>query len=207
MKKIVSAVALAVCCIGSAHAGLLSVEGGVTTRLPGSHNPNTGETRPGMTVIQGANIKATAAVKLTYTYLGYEASWRNIFGSVGGTFINKTTAKGTEITEVLSDTGWLDFNFRTPKGTVKNGLNNSAGSFKPSFFVSYAGQNSYYIGLNDDGGSIDRDYDDMILKVTAVAYNCPNPPKPPKPPKPVPAPAPIVLLGLGLLGISLRKKK
>ncbi|MCX4025323.1 PEP-CTERM sorting domain-containing protein [Endozoicomonas sp. SM1973] len=201
MKKALGVLALSLAGTTSATAGLLSIEGGQAGTLPGNHNPSGGITKPGLQVTYGGNLKADANVNLTYEFLGSEASFENIFLTINGqSFNNKQSQAGQEIFDSVLQGNWLNFSFQTPHTTVANGNNNDnnihqADLLKPSFFLAAAGENSFYIGLNDDGGHFDYDFDDMVLKVTAT-----------KTPTPVPVPGTVALIGLGLLALRKRNR-
>ncbi|WP_163832641.1 PEP-CTERM sorting domain-containing protein [Spartinivicinus ruber] len=200
MKKALSVLALSLASATSATAGLLSIEGGQVGTLPGNHNPSGGITQPGLQVTYGGNLKANSNVNLTYEFLGSEASFENIFLTINGqSFNNKQSQAGQQIIDSMLQGNWLNFSFKTPHATVANGNNNGRNNLKgdllkPSFFLAAAGENSFYIGLNDDGGAIDYDFDDMVLKVTAT-----------KTPTPVPVPGTVALIGLGLLALCKRR--
>ena len=145
-------------------------------------------------------------------------SYRN----AGGLISAGSTANGSALLITSATSFWLTIDTWTPTGTtfasnVMNGVYNQFAAFtygSPTFASSggvatFNGTNygqQFYIGAEDNGctsnactrpdGSpgrnSDRDYNDMLLRVTAV---------------PEPASVALVAMGLGLVGIVARRRR
>lgn len=160
-------------------------------------------------------LSLNSAAKVTFTYLGKEASYLNAFLSIdgrrpGGVFDTKNSSVGDSFT-ISADVGLLNFGFGTlptgkAGGSSKKGSKNKNGSY---FFNSgkatdskdiglayssiFNGGKSIILGFNDIA-RVDADYDDLVVRVDVA---------------PVPLPAAGLLLtgGLGALGVASRRRK
>ena len=162
--------------IGSAKASTVGTEpiGLATNDIVG---PQTG--------YFGANLYASGALTIEYTYLGKEAGFDNAFLVLGNTkFDTNTTSPGSTAFETLAAAGQLNFSFYTnlPAGaSVANGSNTDIKAdlsyTGPNFFVSFydpTGQTtnlgaygygySGIIALDDGGAGPDKDFDDLVVK-------------------------------------------
>lgn len=193
MYKIIISVAILMLSIGSVSASILDVRtpSSTSTSLPVGYNP--APTEPAIsfdTIAYGADLWGNGAFNYTFEYLGYEAGWTNYFISGLSMFNNKTTSIGSTISGTQLTSGWLDFSFQTPYGSVTNGSNNTPGGGRvaPNFFIAYDSTDLgvMFLGLNDDGSSIDADFDDLVVKITVSA---------------VPEASSVYFLMFGLIGL------
>lgn len=190
MNKIIISVAILILSIGSVSASILEVRtpSSTTASLPTGYDPAPISFD---TIAYGADLWGNGAFNYTFEYLGSEAGWTNLFISGTEVFNNHSTVIGSTISGTQSTSGWLNFSFETPNnGTVTNGSNiiPDGTITPPNFFIAYNSNdlNTMFLGLNDDGSSIDGDYDDLVVKITVSA---------------VPEAASIYFLMFGLIGL------
>ena len=147
----------------------------------------------------GREVHLNQESDVTFTAVFSESSYQNAFISIGGVLYDNVI-DGATTTERLGG-GLIPFSFLvqdTGLG-VSNGVNQQAWEEtgpQPHFAVSEVLEdgNSWLIGLQDDGNSIDYDFDDFVLRMTVEPVN-------------VPEPMPAMLLGLGLIGVGLTRLK
>ena len=154
--------------------------------------------------VYGATVSQTEPGSLVIDLLGFEAGFHNIF-ALGGSFDTEDFSSNTVVATSLSSPldsfgtsgvgGVLAFMFATDAGTVTNANNqdNSVGTLGlPNFFVSQLSPNQIVLWLDDSGASIDRDYDDMVIRITET---------------PLPLSFPLYVTGLGIMGLLAWRKK
>lgn len=171
-------------------------EGGNTT----CYNPK-GEAAALMedlTVFDGSNpgpgLYVTGNKQIKVTFLGYEA------GKLANTETLSISLSGTELFNKISvvgssysfqGSGVLDFGFRSKAAGGTLALNNGTfeGSAAIGFSKIYDGR-TIYAFFDDAGAGDDRDFDDMVVKISAV-----------------PLPAGFALLGTAVAALGLRRRR
>jgi hypothetical protein len=193
-------------------AGVIPAGGGFNELLSSPLFGNSGST----TGTYGANVSQIGNASLKYDFLGFEAGFANTYKSLnagGQTFDTETfnPSNNTHATSLTSPLGsfttagvggavavLLNFIFTTNSGSgsVANGANvdNQLGTSNlPNFFVSILKDKSLVLWLDDAGAGPDRDYDDLVVRISEV---------------PLPQSFPLFAGGLGLLGLLwLRQRK
>lgn len=163
----------------------LNLQGGVT---PYVTTATTQFVAVGSQVSVGGNLYLNAPSDLTFTFLGANASYLNEFRT-GFMSIFNTDPVGTSITRtVYGDKMQFKFKGNSAATLLKNGDNTFSEDVKFATLFNHGGYDA--ILLFDDGGNyVDEDYDDMVIGIN------------------VPAPATVAMLGLGLLGFGLMRKR
>lgn len=158
-----------------------------------------------------ANLGANQKGIVTYTFLGASAYNTDTFtvtgSSIAGSnpFNNQTTAFGTTITDTITGPGPLGFKFTdvsVGNDTVSNGCigNSCKGAFgildqKGGYNIG--GKNYVALLVYNDTGSKDGDLNDMIIGVNSKCIS----------PVPEPESYGMMMVGLGLMGFMVRRKK
>ena len=140
---------------------------------------------------------ANAAGTATFTYLGQESGYANLFKfSVGSQSLTEGNNVGDFISGMVG-AGALSFSFDTvsPAGSFANGtLAGNARMVYVANKVTTAGTFDYVIGFNDSC-ACDGDYDDFVVGVKFANA------------VPEPETYAMLLAGLGLLGFAARRRK
>jgi hypothetical protein len=178
-----------------------------------SFDPNSGLTYSGTSFVSSiskislgtlsASGISSSGATVTYTYLGKEAGYKNIFFAPVGTpefsinIVNGLPAIGTTVTKTMASDGVLDFAFEGDTGNfaINGGLwspNASIGLIAEAYSGSL-GAFDYIIGYNDSFAP-HNDWDDMVIGVNIA-------------PIPEPETYAMLLAGLGLMGFVARRRK
>ena len=136
---------------------------------------NATSTTPGLLLDEGTLIEVT--------FLGKEAGAQNYAFSLGGTISNWDAIGSSYITYVSA--GTLDFSFSSNLGTVASNDGTVGGDAAIGF-------SSIYAFFDDSGANGDRDFDDMVVRISVV---------------PLPAGGLLLLTALGGFAAARRKKK
>lgn len=187
---------------GSAAASSLTFAGGTNATLigvSGTFNPNWwGGFTPGdynlTSMQQGGTLSLSGPANVTYTFVGREAAYNNLFRSfvigdlVDGQQIKAgTNPLGTSITFTGVTGGMLNFGFKS-QGT---GTLFGNGSVSTGLILGQNGQSGLIL-FNDTAG--DKDFDDMVIRVSVT-------------PVPEPETFAMLLAGLGLMGAVARRRR
>jgi hypothetical protein len=137
-------------------------------------------------------LSLSGPAQITVEFIGKEAGAVNTAFSVGGGSILNTDAIGTMYSFFQDVGGTLNFSFASGLGSIagSEGFSGGAGvafSFCDACTLVYA----YF---DDSGAGEDRDWDDMVVKITVDAV-------------PVPAAGFMLLGGLGGLAALRRRRK
>lgn len=198
---------------GLAHGGLIDVVANPGGALAPVSADNSYASRDTGTFVadqfydSGNNVLVSHSViatflgpfRLTFTYLGKEASYKGSFLYKGLEVFNTGfSVPGARFSAVHSaGPGKIDFGFSsvkhggTPAGSVSNlGEGNQAPLYNYTIFEGAA---DHMILSLDDNNRVDDDHDDMLVMMKALSVR-------------VPEPGTLALLGLGLAGLIFARK-
>lgn len=142
---------------------------------------------------QGYNgqLSALNDTVFTITYLGKEASNQNFFLQSGAFYFNTDTAVVGQTYEFQITGGVIDFGFTGSGGLTAENKVGGSNINNIFYLLDSSNPGSFNIGFND-GGSLDTDADDLVVRVSAV---------------PVPAALPLLATAFGAFGIARRRNK
>lgn len=216
MRKLHSVLAATILTLsaGAASAATLSIVGGTPLSFGGSahydatcesghttcYDPNgpAALLTEDLTYFDGAmpgpGVHVNGNKRIKVTFLGYEAgklanTETSSFLLNGSELFNKSSAIGASYSFVGHDV--LDFGFSSKANGGTTALNDGTfiGGAAIGFSKIYNG-NTIYAFFDDSGAAKDRDFDDMVVKISAV-----------------PVPAGFVLLGTAMAGFGLRRRR
>jgi hypothetical protein len=199
MKRIVLGVFLSAI-LGAAQAGTLEVlNSSVITfnNYDGQPASITGAESSGL----WGYLSATSAGKFIATYLGNESAYVDKFSlNIGGTLL-ETNSLGSTVSMTVNGPGTVGFSFSDDQGTGSgHTFSNGQSQTLPLGFAIMKGQTNkygtfdYILGFNDSYTG-DADYDDFVVGVKFVSA------------VPEPQTYLMLLVGIGLIGFSARRRK
>jgi hypothetical protein len=198
MKRLILSILLATLS-AAAQAGTLEIANSSNVTFSGYDGAPLGVTGV-ETAGSWGSLYTTSAGTFYATYLGNESSYVDSyhFGAGNGALLESNNVGATVSQSVGA--GTVNFSFSDNAGlghTFKNGDQQQ----KPFGFAIMNGQSNkygtfdYILGFNDSYAG-DADYDDFVVGVRFVAA-----------PVPEPETYAMMLAGLGLLGVSVRRRK
>ena len=160
-----------------------------TVSAPLAGNDVTGDT-------QGYNGQLSAITDsvFTVTYLGKEAGNQNFYLQSGAFYFDTNTAVVGQTYEFFVTAGVIDFGFTGNGGVTAENKVGGTDINNIYYLLDNSAEGFINIGFND-GGSLDLDADDLVVKVSAVNA------------VPVPAALPLLASALGAFGIARRRNK
>jgi hypothetical protein len=191
-----AAVAAAVFLSTAASAVTFGVSGGSNYALPSNYDPvptSLPDIGVGTVVSRNGTLSLDGPTKVTFSYIGSEAGYQNVFEVAGtGYFDNKAASNPSFSLDLGAGNVSLAFSTASPAGTATNGA--TSGYYASIAFYQVSPTLVY--ALFNDRSQSDKDYDDMVVRLEIA---------------PVPLPAAAFLLmgalvGLGGLGAHGRRK-
>ncbi len=196
---------------GAASATGLSIIGGAAGTIPGGAVVNDAlgplSLANPLGGFYGSRIDLKGPAKVTFTLLGWEAGFANVFNGPGGSFSTEGNAGHLSNLEfdaggiasfmTVLGAGPIAFSFVSPLGVAANGTNPLNVPGVVNFFATFGDAtatmgDSLYLFLDDLGGGDDDNHDDLVVRIDVT---------------PVPLPAGIWLFGTALGGLGLLGRK
>lgn len=192
--------------LGSTTQGSLTIGNAAAVSFSGydgSAAQTTGTLSQGYT----GTLTALTAGTISFTYLGHESTFDNVFNFNGQHLYQSLSTGGTLSAKVGAGTvnfgftshAWGLFGWDTVNYT--NGSNIGAMAFMPAVNTTKYGNFDFVIGFNDKrpGSSAgDRDFDDFVVGVKFV---------PKITPPAIPEPGTWALMALGLAGVAVAARR
>lgn len=214
-----AALIMSLVAFGNANAATFTIQGGTAGVLPGDFDPSGLAAMqadgvnvnsaiqifgPGTTTSQGLFV-SPQNVQLTFTFMGKEAGdtdgAQDALTYNGSTMFLNTAAIGSQATATFNvggNPGLVPFLFVDQSSggnpTATNGGPISAGT---EIAFDIINSTTAYAFFDDGGGGPDRDFDDMVVKITAANLTT----------TPLPATLPLFAGGLGVVGFFTGRKK
>ena len=209
-------IALSLCCaaasahatpivLGSATQGGLTIGGATATSFSGydgSASLSTGTLSKGYT----GTLNALTAGTISFTYLGHESTYANVF-NFNGQHLSQSLFPGGSLSANIA-AGTVNFSFTSKAGplsldsaTFANGSSVGSMAFMPAVSTSKYGKFDFVIGFNDKrpGSSVgDRDFDDFVVGVKFT---------PKFTPPAIPEPGTWALMALGLAAVAAASRR
>jgi len=207
--------ALSLCCAAAgAHAtpAVLdsATQGGLAVVSPtavtfggydGSASLTTGTLSQGYT----GTLTALSAGTISFTYLGHESAYKNVFNFNGQHLYQGLFTGGTLSANIAAGTVNFGFtNYGSFLGlqaiTYVNGSSIGSMAFMPAVSTTKYGKFDFVIGFNDKvpGSALgDVDFDDFVVGVKFTPKLAPA----------IPEPGTWALMGLGLAGVAIARRR
>lgn len=206
--------ALSLCCAAAgAHATPVvlasATQGGLAVTSPsaisfggydGSASLSTGTLSQGYT----GTLTALSAGTISFTYLGHESAYKNVFNFNGQHLYQGLFTGGTLSANIVA--GTVNFSFTNYGGllglqatTYANGGSVGSMAFMPAMSTTKYGNFDFVIGFNDKvpGSALgDVDFDDFVVGVKFTSLT-----------PAVPEPGTWALMGLGLAGVAVARRR
>jgi len=146
-------------------------------------------------------LSVSGPAKVTFTYLGSEAGFRN--SSVNlltatTIFANHGVSAVGDVVEAMFPAGLLAFSYNSGNGSgiANNGVafNTNLADIGIAFSQLFNNSRSVLVFFDDNGAGPDRDFDDLAMRIDVA-------------PVPVPAAGVLLLAALGGLGLAARRRR
>lgn len=176
---------------GAMAAPTLTVTGGAATTITNFENISTAGYTSASTASStkydvGALLKTLYVSDITFTFIGKEAGYKNVFFAFGNAQYNNQVAYGTSVTFSNVAAGVLDYAFQS------NGAGPLFGNPNGQIGLMVNGGGTEALALFNDLAS-DKDYDDMGIQISVTAV-------------PEAETYAMMLAGLGLMGAIVRRR-
>ena len=146
-------------------------------------------------------------VAVTFDFMGKEAAFTNALLTGGSVIFNNNAAPGTTSGPLPFSLGSspdvLPFLFRNPTSGNLDAVNGGAIAAGLQIAFSQISDSVVYAFFDDGGAGPDADFDDMVVRITALDLSRGGETSP----NPIPAALPLFATGLGGIGFLARRRK